>query len=338
MLQRICLSVAGVVFGLSSVAHAEQFVLVDVSYTHSADTTKDSHYYTKPPADAPKDWTKPVDYSMGSVHIIVDVKTKPAGDTPTKFQVCFEGTPSYACTLQSPTYTTTGRVEWDSPFKDFWYESTVDWSQGTKQIPLILKDTNNGKPAGDPKYMPTDLHVQVTLVSPGAKFVAPPAAGSGGAGGAAAGAGGSTAGASGAGSGGRGGAGGRAGGAGSAGGQSAGGAGAGQGGNTGAAANGGAGAAASTPTAGKAAAGASAAGAAGSAAVSYAGAASPTPSGLAGTVATSTGAQTAQPNDGEDDSGCRTIGSGSRSNGALAVLVALGYVWSRRRRRENAGG
>ncbi|HKU40967.1 MAG TPA: hypothetical protein VJR89_22550, partial [Polyangiales bacterium] len=170
---------------LCSLARAEQFVLVDLSYTHSADTTKDSHYYPKLPADTPKNWTQPVDYSKGSVHIVLDVKTKPAGDAPTKYQLCFEGTPSYGCTLQSPTYTKAGRVEWDSPFSAFWYESTVDWSQGVKAMPMILKDDMNNKPAGDPKYMPTDLHVQVTLVSAGSKFMPPPAAGSGGAAGAA---------------------------------------------------------------------------------------------------------------------------------------------------------
>lgn len=163
---------------------AEQFVLADVSYTHSAETTQDSHYYPELPADTPRDWTKPVDYAHGSVHVVLDVKTKPAGDAPTKFQLCFEGTPSYGCTAQSPTYTKIGRVEWDSPFSGFWYESTVDWAQGVKRMPLILKDDMNNKPAGDPKYMPTELHVQVTLVSAGAKFVAPPppAAGSGGGG------------------------------------------------------------------------------------------------------------------------------------------------------------
>ncbi|HMI89856.1 MAG TPA: hypothetical protein VK509_00770, partial [Polyangiales bacterium] len=167
-----------------SLAYAEQFVLTDIEYTHSTTTTKDSHYYPTLPANTPKNWVTPVDYAHGSVHIVLDVKTKPPGDAPTKLQVCFEGTPSYACTEQSPTYTTARRVEWDSPFSGFWYESTVDWTQGTKKMPLILKDDMNNKPHGDVKYMPTDLHVQVTLVAKGSTFVAPPppTAGSGGGG------------------------------------------------------------------------------------------------------------------------------------------------------------
>jgi MYXO-CTERM domain-containing protein len=325
MLQRLIVPVAVSILGLCSIARAEQFVLVDVSYTHSADTTKDSHFYVKPPADAPKDWTKPIDYSMGSVHILVDVKTKPAGDTPTKFQICFEGTPSYACTLQSPTYTTIGPVEWDSPFKDFWYESTVDWSQGTKQIPLILKDTMNNKPAGDPKYMPTDLHVQVTLVSPGAKFAPPAAAGSGGSGAAGSGASGAPAGGRGGGGSGAGGAGGTQAGAG--------GVQAGQSGAAGAASGGGgAGSASPTPVAGRAAAGGAGAGASGS---SNAGAASPAPAAAAGTVGTMTSAQAAAGDSAaSSDSGCRTAGSGS--SGAWMFGVALALIAGRRRRQRRS--
>jgi hypothetical protein len=172
-----------------SPVYAEQFVLADIEYTHSTSTTSDSHYYPDLPANTPKNWKTPVDYAGGFVHIELDVKTKPAGGAPTKFQICFEGTPSYACTTQSDTYTTTGHLEWDTPVADFWYESTVDWAQGTKEMPMILKDDANNKPHGDPEYMPTVLKVQVTLVAKGSTFVPPPppTAGSGGSGGAGAG-------------------------------------------------------------------------------------------------------------------------------------------------------
>jgi hypothetical protein len=333
MLQRICLSVAGVLLGLCSVARAEQFVLVDLDYTHSADTTKDSHYYVKLPADTPKDWTKPADYSTGSVHLIVDVKTKPAGDAKTQFQVCFEGTPSYGCTLQSPTYTKVGRVEWDSPFKDFWYESTVDWSKGIKAMPLILKDDANNKPAGDPKYMPTDLHVQVTLVSAGSKFVAPPAAGSGGAGGAVAGAG---VGGAAAGAGGRGGAG--AGASGSAGSQP-GAAGAAVAGSSAmaAAASGTGGTSASV--AGRASVAGASASTAGKSSQSVAGAASPGSTGTAGATGTSTNNQTAAGDtaSASDSGGCRAAGSGASGAWPLAAAFAYFANARRRKRRESRG-
>lgn len=178
----LCVLFCGLFFR-ASLAHADQLVLVDIDYTHSSETTRDSHYYPKLPDATPADWTSPVDYAHGSVHLELDVKTKPEGGAPTKYQLCFEATPDVACTLQSPTYTSTGHVVWDSPFDSFWYGGTVDWSQGVRQIPLILKDDKNNKPSGDPAYMPTDLHVLVVLVSAGSTYVPVAAAGSGGMGG-----------------------------------------------------------------------------------------------------------------------------------------------------------
>jgi hypothetical protein len=153
-------------------AQADQFILTDVSYTHSGETTVDSHYHVDPSASTPKNWKSPVDYSTGSAHVRLEVKTKP-GATPTKFQICFEGTPDYACTDQSPTYTTTGTYEWTTPFANFYFGGTVDWSKGINKVALILKDTNNNKPQGDVKYVPTDLRVEVAIISPGSSFVAP---------------------------------------------------------------------------------------------------------------------------------------------------------------------
>ncbi len=323
MVQRISFWVGVLVFGFGSVAHAEQFVLVDVSYTHSEDTTNDSHYYVTLPADTPKDWTKPVDWSKGSVHLILDVKTKPAGDAKTKLQVCFEGTPAYACTLQSPTYTKTGRVEWDSPFADFWYGGEVNWAQGVKKIPLILKDDANNKPAGDPKYMPTDLHVQVTLVSPGSKFVAPPAAGSGGAGGAAAGTGAGGTGAAGmpAAAGGGGGGAGEAARAGAGGATAAAG-----GGGTSAGAGGAAAASGGASAAGRSAAGSSATTAGSSAGAAGTGNAGAT----AGTLGTTESPQTTARPTSESEGGCQSAGKGAGGAWAFAALLMID-AWRRRR-------
>jgi hypothetical protein len=159
---------------LAGTAHASQFVATDVSYTHSAETTTDSHYFVSPALGSPADWTRPVDYSKGSAHVLLEVRTKPT-DTPTKFQICFDVKPEYACTDQSPAYTAPGVYEWTTPFSGFYQPPGVsgDWSQGVRTISLILKDTNNQKPAGDPDYVPTDLRVEVTILSEGAIYVHP---------------------------------------------------------------------------------------------------------------------------------------------------------------------
>jgi hypothetical protein len=171
---------------LSSRAARAEFVVVDVSYTHSAQTTTDSHYRVQPPVGTPSNWKSPIDYSAGEAWVRLEVKTKPPGDTPTRFQVCFELAVNYACTDQAPTYTKPGVYTWGTPFSNFYLGGPVDWSKGIRDTALILKDTNNVKPApenvGDAvsaRYMPTDLHVTVTLVPKGETYV-PPAPGDGG--------------------------------------------------------------------------------------------------------------------------------------------------------------
>jgi uncharacterized protein (TIGR03382 family) len=175
----------------------------------------DSHYHVKPAAGTPANWQSPVDYTQGSVYFALDVKTKPAGDAPTKFQVCFEGSPSYACGDQSPTYTKTGYYTWMTSFTNFYQFSMVDWTKGVANLALIVKDDMNNKPAGDPKYVPTDLHVLIVMLSKGATYV--PVNANGGSGGSAAGSGGRNAAGAGGGSAGAGGMAGRAGRAGSSG-------------------------------------------------------------------------------------------------------------------------
>jgi hypothetical protein len=172
---------------ISSRAARAELVVVDVTYTHSAQTTKDSHYRVQPPPGTPSNWKSPVDFSAGDAWVRLEVKTKPAGDTPTRFQVCFELAVNYACTDQSPTYTKPGVYTWGTPFSSFYLGGPVDWSQGIRDTALILKDTNNVKPApenvGDAvsaRYMPTDLHVTVTLVPKGETYVPPSVNGDGG--------------------------------------------------------------------------------------------------------------------------------------------------------------
>ncbi len=164
----------------SATASAEQFVVVDETYEHTADMP-DSHYRVDPPAGTPKDWRSPIDYASGTAHMHMEVFTKPT-DTPTRFQACFEATPTYACIDQAPAYTTVGVYDWKTPFSNFWSPpgTSVDWTQGTNKIALILKDTNNGKPSADnvgettaALYMPTKIRFVVTIVAPGSTYVPP---------------------------------------------------------------------------------------------------------------------------------------------------------------------
>jgi hypothetical protein len=164
----------------SNVASAQQLVVADVTYEHSATTTFDSHYHLDALPGTPPDLTSPIDYASGDAVVRLEVFTKPS-DAGTRFQVCFEAMPTYACTDQAPTYTTVGIYTWTTPFSRFYQGNMVDWSLGLGRIALILKDTMNRKPSPEnvgatesARYMPTQIRVTVTLVPPGATY-SPPA-------------------------------------------------------------------------------------------------------------------------------------------------------------------
>src|SRR5258706_14282617 len=95
----------------SRAARAE-FVVVDATYTHSAQTTKDSHFRVQPPAGTPSNWTSPIDYASGEAWVRLEGQTKPAGDTPTEYQGCLELAVNYPRTDQAPTHTKPGAHTW----------------------------------------------------------------------------------------------------------------------------------------------------------------------------------------------------------------------------------
>src|SRR5216110_3562732 len=90
MMQRnFCCALAAAFLAAASVSElkAEQFVLFDLTFTYTkedADNSKPSksHYYVKGDRlnpNRPKDWTSPVDYRNGTVHIRLEVLEKPPG-------------------------------------------------------------------------------------------------------------------------------------------------------------------------------------------------------------------------------------------------------------------
>ena len=179
MLRGLSLGVLAVL-SLAAPARADQVVVTDVTYEHSATTTHDSHLIVDALPETPASLRAPVDYASGTAYVRLEVLTKPS-DAPTRYQVCFNASPTYACTDQAPPYTTTGVYTWATPFDRFWQGELPDWSRGLgSTISLILKDTMNRKPSPEnvgaevsARYMPTRLRVTVTLVSPGSTYVPP---------------------------------------------------------------------------------------------------------------------------------------------------------------------
>lgn len=165
---------------------AAQFVLFDVTFTYTKEDAENSkpsksHYYVKGPLinpQRPVDWTAPVDYRNGTAHIRLEVLEKPPGSEPTTWSVCYipnkgQGN-GYGC-FNTDVYKEKGVYEKDVPMKSFWQNDAIIWSQGIKQMDLVIKDNSGGgghahKRADHEKFFPTKVRMTVIQVSAGAKY------------------------------------------------------------------------------------------------------------------------------------------------------------------------
>src|SRR5437763_2176878 len=165
---------------------AQQFVLFDVTFTFTkedADNSKPSksHYYVRGKMlnpDRPKDWVGPVDYRNGSVHIRTEVIEKPAGGEPTTWTLCYipnKGQKNgYGCT-GTVVYREKGVYEQDVKMTSFWQNDSIVWSEGIKEMHLVIKDGSGGgghahKRADAEKFFPTKMRTTMVQVSAGSTY------------------------------------------------------------------------------------------------------------------------------------------------------------------------
>src|SRR5262245_45679915 len=178
--------VAGLLVTTGPSANAEQFVLFDATFTYTkedADNSKPSksHFYVKGDLinpDRPKDWTHPVDYRNGTVHIRLEVLEKPEGGAPTTWTLCYipnKGQKNgYGCT-GTGIYREKGVYERDVAMTSFWENDSIIWSEGIKQMDLVIKDDSGGgghahKRSDHEKFFPTKVRITMVQVSAGAKY------------------------------------------------------------------------------------------------------------------------------------------------------------------------
>ncbi len=177
---------AAISVAASGPALADQFVLFDETFTFTkkdADESRPSksHYYVtgaKINPDRPKDWTAPVDYRNGTVHIRAEVIEKPEGGAPTTWTLCYipnKGRGNgYGCT-GTGIYTEEGVYEKDVAMTEFWENGSIVWSEGIKQMDLVIKDDSGGqghahKRADHEKFFPTKMRITMIQVSAGSKY------------------------------------------------------------------------------------------------------------------------------------------------------------------------
>ena len=165
-------------------SRATQFVLFDVTFTYTkedADNSKPSpsHYYVKGDMlnqERPKDWTSPVDYRNGTVHTRIEVLEKPEGGQPTQWNLCYipnKGQKNgYGCTTTG-VYKEKGVLEQDISMTKFWQNDGIVWSEGIKQMDLVIKDDKNlhAHKRPDPeKFFPTKVRITMVQVAAGATY------------------------------------------------------------------------------------------------------------------------------------------------------------------------
>jgi hypothetical protein len=170
----------------ASIGSAAQFVLFDVTFTYTkadADnsTPSKSHFYVRGDLlnpDRPRDWTSPVDYRNGSVHIRAEVLDKPVGGAPTTWTLCYipnrgQGN-GYGCT-GTGIYREEGVYEQDVSMTSWWENQSIVWTEGIKQMDLVIKDDSGGgghahKRADHERYFPTKMRITMIQVSAGSTY------------------------------------------------------------------------------------------------------------------------------------------------------------------------
>ena len=161
-------------------AHAlDQFVLVDVTYTATAQNTSDSHYRVDPSGNTPTNWRSPVDFTGGKAYVHLEVLEKPSSEK-TIYNICFDGASNSTCMGYPPAYTMTGTYDFSFAFNTFWQYDSYNWDKGVKDVALILKDNGGTKVQGDAKFYPTKIHVTISVVPAGEMYQPPAAAADGG--------------------------------------------------------------------------------------------------------------------------------------------------------------
>jgi hypothetical protein len=144
-------------------ARAQQPLVIDATYTATAQNTMESHYRIKPVAGAPTNWRSPVDYASGMARVRVEVLEKPS-DKKTLVNICFEGN-AKSCMPYPPAYTAPGIYNFTAPFAAFWQYDKVDWTKGIQNVAVVLKTETEVEAQGDPLYYPAKMHVTINLVA-----------------------------------------------------------------------------------------------------------------------------------------------------------------------------
>lgn len=165
-----CLLVLGATTPGRARADQAQFVLIDATFTATANNTMSSEYAVAPLPGAPANWRAPVDYVAGTLHVRVEVLEKPS-DRETLCNVCLKAGDILTCQPYPKPYSKPGVYKSEAYFSSFWQYDMYDWTKPVERVNVVVKDENGRFVQGNPAFFPTKLHVTVTVVPPGERLM-----------------------------------------------------------------------------------------------------------------------------------------------------------------------
>jgi hypothetical protein len=108
----------------------------------------------------------------------IEVLEKPEGHEATTWSLCYipnkgQGN-GYGCT-NTPLYYEEGVYEKDVPMTEFWENESIIWSEGIRQMDLVIKDGSGGqghahKRPDHEKFFPTKVRITMIQVAAGATY------------------------------------------------------------------------------------------------------------------------------------------------------------------------
>lgn len=147
----------------------EQFVLIDSTFTMTAQNTSLSQYGVAPLPAAPDNWKAPFDWTKGSMHVRFEILEKPSNAT-TLTNVCLENNNVLTCQPYPPPYNNKGVFTSDDRLPTFWQYNVYDWTQKIEHVYIVIKDETGKLVQGSAMFYPSKMRVTVTIVPPGKTY------------------------------------------------------------------------------------------------------------------------------------------------------------------------
>lgn len=173
---------------------AEQVLVLDRQYTHTADGGDDKYMgfsIFQPEEGVPENWVDPVNYAGGTAYFRLTVYSRPS-EKSAYYQFCFQRDLGYGfqelCSGRK-RITTTGVYEWNEPLSSWWEPEDeryhVDFTRPISRLLVVCwKMGNSGYEVLDDRwgygdnlteeevalFFPMEVRFQVVLVSEGGAF------------------------------------------------------------------------------------------------------------------------------------------------------------------------